>query len=326
MIDRVLQQTAQSSQENHKIFSINLSVLELSLISKFFSAGSTLHPKDMISQFPTQIQLERALDNYFTQKYAVLPIKVLFFLVWFLCSSSTILLAQLIGQPLVFIKRDFYNSYTAWTKELLVVVRIAMTNFWCSVPIRVSGDRSVEGQIQLTGNGKLRTNFAERMVLMANHQSSLDGSYVWWTAYTNHLHGHIIAIVKESLRYIPFLGQVMKICGFIFLARKLRFDRPRLESGLMEQTTKKDQDLKPMWFIIFPEGTVPTPDSRHTSNAYAARQGLQPLKYVLLPRSTGIFISLRQLKMDGNVEWLYDCTLAYEGLSYVEKTSHMHVC
>jgi 1-acyl-sn-glycerol-3-phosphate acyltransferase len=273
----------------------------------------------------TQIQLEGALDNYFTIEYVVLPTKTLLFLAWFLCSSSTILLAQLIGRPLFFIEKDYYDSYIAWTKELLVVGRIAMTNFWCSVPIRVSSDESVEGELQLTGDGKLRTNFAERMILMANHQSSLDGSYVWWTAYTNHLHGHIIAIVKETLGCIPLLGQVMKICGFIFLARNLRIDRPRLETGLMEQRQEKHGNAKPMWFIIFPEGTVPTPDSRHASNVYAAREGLKPLKYVLLPRSTGIFISLRQLKLDGKVEWLYDCTLAYEGLPYAKTNSHVNI-
>jgi len=35
------------------------------------------------------------------------------------------------------------------------------------------------------------------------------------------------------------------------------------------------------------------------------------MKYTLLPRSTGLFFCLQQLQ--GTVEWVYDCTIAYEG-------------
>ena len=63
---------------------------------------------------------------------------------------------------------------------------------------------------------------------------------------------------------------------------------------------------------MFPEGTNLSPNARAKSRKWAEKSGIKDCEHVLLPRSTGLKFCLEEL---GNtVEWVYDCTLAYEGI------------
>lgn len=146
-----------------------------------------------------------------------------------------------------------------------------------------------------------------------------DWLYLWWAGYANtpHMHGHLYIILKESLKYIPVLGQGMLFYGFIFMSRKMNVDQPRLAHRLsklkMEHTAPNGSKyLNPMWLLLFPEGTNASRNGRKKSAAWAAKKGLEDPKHVLLPRSTGTLFCLKELK--GTVEYVYDCTVAYEGV------------
>ncbi len=54
-----------------------------------------------------------------------------------------------------------------------------MTNWWSPTLVRVSGDKSVRGQLQKTVDGSLYCDFSERMVLIANHQVYTDIDLYW---------------------------------------------------------------------------------------------------------------------------------------------------
>lgn len=236
---------------------------------------------------------------------------------WFNCCCVCIVVTQLIGAPLYFISKNYYYAYMAWTKQCFGIVITALTEWACPTLVRVSGDKSIRGQLQLTKDGRLKTEFAERMVLIANHQVYTDWLYLWWIAYTNRMHGHIYIILKESLKYIPIIGQGMMFYGFIFMARKWLSDKPRLQHRLEKLKARHSgpmsgsQSLDPMWLLIYPEGTNLSVNTKIASDAYSRKQGLPQTKHVLLPRSTGLFFCLQQLK--GTVDWLYDCTVGYEG-------------
>lgn len=135
------------------------------------------------------------------------------------------------------------------------------------------------------------------------------------------MHGHIFIILKESLKYIPFFGPGMLFYGFIFLARNWLKDKPRLQHRLRKlklgtggPMSNPSSKLDPMWLLIFPEGTNLSGNTRKKSVAFAQKEGLEDMKYQLLPRSTGLQFCLQEL--EGTVEWLYDCTIAYEGIPY----------
>jgi lysocardiolipin and lysophospholipid acyltransferase len=137
--------------------------------------------------------------------------------------------------------------------------------------------------------------------------------------YTNikKMHGHIYIILKESLKWIPIIGPGCMFHGFIFLSRKMSVDQPRLAHRLGKlKTSHTDPDgneyLNPMWLLLFPEGTNLSGNGRRKSAAWAAKTGLKDMEHVMLPRSTGMFFCLNELK--GTVDYVYDCTVAYEGI------------
>lgn len=122
------------------------------------------------------------------------------------------------------------------------------------------------------------------------------------------MHGRIYIILKEQLKNIPILGWSAQFYNFIFLARKWETDKPRFRRQLNQLSDPKD----PMWLLIFPEGTNLSGVTREKSKAWAEKQGVADMKHQLLPRSTGLQFCLQELKQSTN--WLYDCTIAYEGV------------
>lgn len=183
-----------------------------------------------------------------------------------------------------------------------------LTQWWAPTVVRVSGDSSMVGQMTKMKDGSLQCNFADRMVLMANHQLYTDWLYLWWIAYTNKMHGFIYIILKESLRNIPIIGWSAQFYNFIFLARNWEEDQRTFKRHLSKLNKPND----PMWLIIFPEGTNLSKTTREKSQKWAEKNGLQDMKHQLLPRSTGLRFCLNELKE--TTDWLYDCTIAYEGV------------
>jgi lysocardiolipin and lysophospholipid acyltransferase len=131
------------------------------------------------------------------------------------------------------------------------------------------------------------------------------------------MHGHIYIILKESLKYIPIIGTGMMFYGFIFMSRKMATDQPRLTHRLNKLKIKHmtpggKSYLDPMWLLLFPEGTNLSGNGRVKSAKWAEKIGVKDMEHVLLPRSTGTFFCLNELK--DTLEYVYDCTVAYEGI------------
>ena len=98
------------------------------------------------------------------------------------------------------------------------------------------------------------------------------------------------------------------------MARKMQTDRARLSRRLsqLSRRDRKDGKLSPMYLIMFPEGTNLSKNGRAASMRWAGKSGREDLKYQLIPRSAGTYFCLKAL--EGTVEWVYDCTLAYDGV------------
>ncbi|KAF2843033.1 acyltransferase-domain-containing protein, partial [Patellaria atrata CBS 101060] len=216
--------------------------------------------------------------------------------------------SQFMGLPLKLINEEYYDTYVAFTKQSFGVLITTMTQWWAPTVVRVSGDKSMKGQLIQEKDGSLRCAFPNRLVLMANHQLYTDWLYLWWIAYTNSMHGRIYIILKESLRKIPFVGWGAQAYNFIFLSRKWKNDKSTFQRHLAKLSNPKD----PMWLLIFPEGTNLAAGTRAASKKWADENGLEDMKHQLLPRSTGLQFCLQELRQ--STEWLYDCTIAYEGV------------
>ena len=245
-------------------------------------------------------------------------IRLLMVATWINCCVCTIGLTQYIGAPLYFINKDYFYSYMALTKQSFGLVITTFTQWFSPTVVRVSGDKSVRGQLRQTKEGLLETAFPERLIMITNHQLYSDWLYLWWIAYTGKMHGHVYIILKEALKYAPIIGPGMMFYGFVFMARNWAKDKSRLQHRLQKLKGRHsgplsgDQSLDPMWLIIFPEGTNLSANTRKKSVKWATKQGIPDLKHQLLPRSTGLHFCLQQL--EGTVDWIYDCTTAYEGI------------
>ena len=187
-------------------------------------------------------------------------VRLVVFLVWFLSSCVAIHITQLLGAPLYFFERDWYYAYMALTKQSFGILLTTITQWFSPTIARVSGDKSVSGQLKLSDTGYLETMFPERMVLISNHQLYTDWLYLWWIAYTNSRHGHIFIVLRDNLRYIPLIGPGMMFYGFIFMARNWAKDQSRMAHRLNQLKTvhqgpmSGSPGLDPMWLLLFPEG------------------------------------------------------------------------
>ena len=244
--------------------------------------------------------------------------RLLLFVSWFIGCSVCVNVTQSVGTPLYLINKDYYYAYMAMTKQNFGIFIATITQWFSPTVIRVSWDSSVRGQLRKSSAGLLETNFPERLVLLANHQIYTDWLYLWWSAYTSRMHGHIFILLKESLKYVPIISPGILFYGFVFMARKWDSDMPRMKYRLQKLMTRHHgplsgtSSLDPMWLMIFPEGTNLSRNTRKVSVRWSEKSGIPDLKHQLLPRNRGLQFCLQEL--GDTVEWVYDCTIAYEGV------------
>ena len=92
----------------------------------------------------------------------------------------------------------------------------------------------------------------------------------------------------------------------------MKTDLPRLTRRMTQLKRPNPTGFNPMWLVMFPEGTNLSKNGRRKSAQWAERKGFSDLRYQLLPHSAGTYMCLKAL--EGTVDWVYDCTLAYDDI------------
>ncbi|KAG6861205.1 hypothetical protein C0995_002554 [Termitomyces sp. Mi166 len=166
-------------------------------------------------------------------------------------------------------------------------------------------------------------NLPTKFVLISNHQIYADWWYAWCLIYsigTQEVHRYIYITLKKSLQWIPIVGWMtdafkgMQLYGFIFLARSWASDRSQLASHLSALGKRAEEEDKPFCFLLYPEGTLVSPNTRPISKKFADKEGITDLNNLLLPRSTGLYYSLRSLAPRVPNLKLIDLTVVYPGI------------
>ncbi|KAJ3213850.1 Mannosyl-oligosaccharide 1,2-alpha-mannosidase IA [Clydaea vesicula] len=106
---------------------------------------------------------------------------------------------------------------------------------------------------------------------------------------------------------------VIMMCNhqeFVFLKRKWDLDK----IGYANTLRRAIDDNFPLWFLIFPEGTVVCEETVLTSQAYAKKMDWKyNPKHVLNPKSTGLYHACEILNK--SVDYMYDLTMAFSDIS-----------
>ncbi|EIM83363.1 acyltransferase-domain-containing protein [Stereum hirsutum FP-91666 SS1] len=176
-------------------------------------------------------------------------------------------------------------------------------------------DDEVEGLVVKNTKGRVvKLNLPHKSVLIANHQVYADWMYAWCLTYFAGTHRDVYIVLKKSLKWVPILGWGMQFFNFIFLARSWASDRHYLVKELATIGRQAEQTDIPLTFILYPEGTLVSKDTRPISKKYADKIGIPDMVHTLLPRSTGLLYSLRALSPRIPSLQLIDITVAYPGI------------
>lgn len=159
-----------------------------------------------------------------------------------------------------------------------------------------------------------RLNLPKRSIWISNHQVYTDWLYLWIICYYCEFHGNLYIILKDSLKWVPFVGPAMQWFDFIFLARSWAKDQRTLAHHLSKLANVSKKVASPLALFIFPEGTLVSPLTRPQSKKYANKVGLDDCRHLLLPRSTGLLYCARALKQEIDDLVLVDATIGYPGI------------
>lgn len=166
----------------------------------------------------------------------------------------------------------------------------------------------------------------ENIFLVANHQAMADIPVVVAVARRQGRQQDLKWFVKDPLKWVPGIGWGMLFLDCVFVKRNWAADKAKV----LATFARLRESSFPFWVVSFLEGTRIRPAKLAKSQAYAKRQGMPPLQHLLLPRTKGFEATLRGL--EGKVDALYDCTIAYEGpapnlkeLFCATKRIHVHV-
>ena len=121
-----------------------------------------------------------------------------------------------------------------------------------------------------------------------------DWWYAWTLTYLMGTHRDVFIVLKKSLKWVPILGWVstaapppadradsgrmyaqgMQFFNFIFLARSWASDRLELSRSLSWLARRAEKEDSPLTFILYPEGTLVSKDTRPVSKKYADKLGI----------------------------------------------------
>lgn len=223
--------------------------------------------------------------------------------------------------------KNLYNEGIRYTKAafgcLLILTSqwFAPTKFLVSFQTEGKGrftSDDLKGIVTRSWDGSvLHLNLPTKFVLISNHQVYADWWYAWCLTYfigPNGVHRNVYITLKNSLKWIPIVGWAMQLYNFIFLARSWASDRVNLASQLSSLGKQAEEKDDPFCFLLYPEGTLVSKETRPISRKFADKNGFSDLTHLLLPRSTGLHYSLRSLVPHIPDLHLIDMTVIYPGV------------
>jgi len=217
-----------------------------------------------------------------------------------------------------------YYEGIRYSKGAFGTLLVLMSQWFAPTKLVVSFEREGQGKftdeqieeiIERNEDGRVvGLHLPQRTVLIANHQVYADWWYAWSLTYFMRTYTDVFIVLKDSLKWLPILGWGMRFFKFIFLKRSWASDRLHLAASLSWLGRRAEREDSPLTFILYPEGTLVSKDTRPLSKKFADKTGIPDMMHALLPRSTGLHYSLRSLAPRVPSLHMIDITMGYPGI------------
>ena len=142
----------------------------------------------------------------------------------------------------------------------------------------------------------------ENSILLCNHRCDIDWLSGWVVGSRTGVLGGFKAIMKRSAIYVPVLGALWWLSGYIFIARDWMRDKKRM----LRMFANLRADPVPYLLVLFAEGTRFTTNKLALAREFAASKGLPLPKHTLVPKTRGFVATAKSL--EGSYDSVYDIT------------------
>lgn len=212
----------------------------------------------------------------------------------FMVSGVMVNVLQLCTLPLWLISKSLARRVNVCLGYCIMSQMVALLEWWSATECTLYTDPET---YPLYGN--------ENAIVVLNHNFEIDFLCGWTFCDRFGILGSSKVLAKKELAFVPVIGWMWYFLEIVFCKRKWEDDRKTVAESLQNL---RDYPEK-FWFLLFCEGTRFTPKKHKVSMEVAESKGLPKLKYHLLPRTKGFWVTVQNLR--GNAVAVYDSTLNF---------------
>ncbi|XP_022051096.2 1-acyl-sn-glycerol-3-phosphate acyltransferase delta isoform X2 [Acanthochromis polyacanthus] len=212
----------------------------------------------------------------------------------FLASGLIINLLQLCTLPLWLINKQLARRINVRLAYCISSQMVATLEWWSGTECTLYTDPK---SYSLYGN--------ENAIVVLNHMFEIDFLCGWTFCERFGVLGSSKVLAKKELAYVPIIGWMWYFLEIVFCKRKWEEDRTTVAQSLQRLQDYPEN----FWFLLYCEGTRFTPKKLQISMQVAESKGLPKLKYHLLPRTKGFWVTVQNLR--GTAAAVYDSTLNF---------------
>ncbi|XP_019851690.1 PREDICTED: 1-acyl-sn-glycerol-3-phosphate acyltransferase delta-like [Amphimedon queenslandica] len=225
------------------------------------------------------------------------PVFTVFMVYVFFTTGIVVAALCLLVQPLWLINKSLYRKVVTQLVFFLFGEMVWVCIDWADVQVTLFGEERIYDQ-------EIHKQFN---LMTLSHRGDFDWLIGLVFCYYSNFLQTMRTLPKKSVKYIPGFGQLLWAMECPFLSRSYQRDEVNIQKGLKAFA----EYPYPVQVTIFCEGTRFTEEKFKESVEYAKKNGIQPLKHHLLPRTKGYAILVNSLRQYPNFKVTYDAGFAY---------------
>lgn len=212
----------------------------------------------------------------------------------FMASGLIVNVLQLLTLPLWLVSKQLARRVNIRLGYCIMSQMVAVLEWWSGTECALYTDPET---FPLYGK--------ENAIVVLNHNFEIDFLCGWTFCERFGVLGSSKVLAKKELAYVPIIGWMWYFLEIVFCKRKWEDDRRTVAQSLQNLSDYPEN----FWFLLYCEGTRFTPKKHEISMQVAESKGLPKLKYHLLPRTKGFWVTVQSLR--GTAAAVYDSTLNF---------------